>query len=227
MKHGVRIFSLILGIVVLITVFSSAAKASPSRKCWQDGPGVLSDRTRNYIMEYDLRLERNCSGAQIFICVIGTTGGAAVTDYANEFFKNQSIGNSEEANGILVLFAVDDRDYCIVPGKAYKNDLSTAALTDILRNDIEPFFADGDYDTAARSAFDALKAIVFTHYGADPSGSGSGSSGSGAGRPGGRRGSFFSLFDSCSTGDIIGGVSLAACTACVVSELDQALGGDK
>ncbi len=229
MKAGIRLIAFALVIVFVIALSNSTRSSGKSAQDYcTDGAGVLSESTRDYITERNYNLESNCSGAQIFVVVVGSTGSQKITEYASDLFTKKRIGSADEDNGVLILMVTDDRDYMIVRGKGLDKVLDSAVLTEICRERIEPYFGDRDYDTAVRETFKRLNECICTHYGADPYGfaSSGNASSSGSGRPGGGvRGGCTGL--DFSIGDIdFGKLTFAACTACVGIELLTSIGGE-
>ena len=231
MKARVRLFALTLVLVLFLAAISrpTSATVSPNGSYCLDEAGVLSERTIDFITERNHNLEANCSGAQICVVALKSIGNDLIEDKARSIFEKWEIGRAGEDNGALILIVTEDRSYTIVPGRGLEKTLNVSVLTDIYRNRIEPFFEDGDYDSAVRDAFTKLNEIICDKYKADPSGfaGGGGFVGGGSGRPGaahGLNGSSCPDF-SFSCGDI-GSISFAACSACVVLDLLSTSGGN-
>ena len=224
MKARTRLVAFVAAIFLALSLTARTAFAvvSPNGSYLLDRTGLISEKTKDYITERNYNLEKNCSGAQICVVVLSTIGSDDITDYARDVFEKWKIGDSEEDNGVLLLMLTEDKDYVIIPGQGLEKLLTPGVLTDVNRNCCEPYFADGDYDTAVRETVRKLNEHICRSYGADPSGyaGGSGFNGGGSGRPGSGS-SFFS--GSCRK---IGGLSLAACGACIGYELLSSQGGD-
>ena len=180
-----------------------------------DEVGAVDEKTRDHITERNNNLRASCSGAEIFVAVVSSCGPKGVDGYAAELFESRRVGDPDEKNGVLLLLAVDDLDYTIVVGDGLKGTLTTAVLTGIFRNELEPFFAAGDYAGAVRESFRRLNERVAGHYGADPNGY-AGDSPAEA-REDERGG--------CASCSGFGAISLAACGACVGYELFSYSGG--
>lgn len=210
MKARIKLFALIAAIVITLGLASRpmSAVATKSDGCVSDGTGVLSETTKEFIIERNRNLEANCRGAQISVVVMDTVCSGPIEDYAETLFEKRGIGRSEENNGVLLLMAIDDRDYYIVSGSGLASVFPTKVLSGIIRNDLEPRFREGDYDGATYAAFRKLNDAVCAYYDVDPEAIVDEASFS--------CGSFTCTGPSCSS---CGGVLLLGCAACVGYEL--------
>lgn len=219
MRSKLRLIALVVGILFALGLAARPISAdnSPKGSYTLDQAGVLSEKTKDYITERNYNLEDNCGGAQIFVAVLSSIGSMKIESRAEELFKENNLGD----NGVLLLMAIGERDYHILPGSGLSSALTTRELSNIIRNYLEPFFNDGDYDSAAKESFKKLNEVVCRAYNADPNGygkaNGSGSSGSGRINAGGisscsSRGRAISC-NSC------GGLLFLGCVACVGYEI--------
>jgi uncharacterized protein len=128
-----------------------------------DGAGVLSEENERYIAAAGADLYEK-TGAQIVVVTVDTTGTEDIADYAEGLFNEWGIGSSDKNNGVLLLISVGEDDYWTVQGSGLEDLLSSGMLKLMLNEHMEPKFAAGDYDGAARSMFDALLAFFETAY---------------------------------------------------------------
>ena len=98
------------------------------------------------------------------IACVNTTGSTDIADYTYKMFQQWKIGDKDKRNGVLVLLAIDDRDYYALQGKGLDNLLSSGTLKLMLDQYLEPAFSAGDYDAGAVSIFDALVAFLSEIY---------------------------------------------------------------
>ncbi|MBR5947980.1 MAG: TPM domain-containing protein, partial [Clostridia bacterium] len=162
MKSYLRLTALIVAIVLALGLAArpTAAVVSPNGSYTADEAGVLSEKTKDYITERNDNLEENCSGAQICVVVLDSIGSERIENYAASLFEKWQIGRSGEDNGVLLLMVVGNKDYYILPGSGLASAFPTKTISDIIRNNLEPFFNDGDYDGAAKEAFRKLNVVV-------------------------------------------------------------------
>ena len=170
MKAHIKLVALIAAIVLALGLVSRPMNAAASRDggAISDDAGVLSETTKEFITERNRNLEANCRGAQIAVVTMDTVGSGPIEDYAQRYFERNDIGRSEENNGVLLLVAVEDKDYYIVTGSGLSSVFTTETLSNIIRNDIEPAFRDGEYEAAIKSGFSGLNEAVCRHYDVDP-----------------------------------------------------------
>ncbi len=232
MRAHLKLIAFIAVIVLALGLMARpiAAVVSPNGNYTADEAGVLSEKTKDYITERNYNLEANCKGAQICVVTIRSSGRESIESYASTLFEKWQIGRSGEDNGVLLLMAIEDKDYYILTGSVLSSAFTTKTVSDIIRNCLEPFFNDGDYDGAAKATFGKLNEVVCRIYDADPAGyaGGSGFTGGGSGRHGKGSG-----FGSCSgwkddgfgiSCNSCGGALFLGCAACVGCELFSSTG---
>lgn len=109
---------------------------------------VLSEETRGTIFFASRALYEYC-GVQLVVATVKTTGGIPIEDYAYALFNKWGIGDARN-EGMLILMAIDDGDYCMVRGAASEcNDFTMAqSLAQMV-----PHFKKRDYDKGAYESF--------------------------------------------------------------------------
>ena len=81
----------------------------------------------------------------------------AIDDYAYTLFNKWEIGG-ETYRGLLVLMAVGDDNYYVMPGTAVSDSFDSASIGKLMDEYLEPDFAQKNYDAAAKSFFEAAYA---------------------------------------------------------------------
>ena len=168
-----RLCATALTLTVAAAAFAPAALAVqlptlPKDQCVVDGAGVLSDETAEYLDLMNGQLESSCSGAQIGVVTIESTGDATTEEYALEVFNTWGIGSASENNGILILLVMDspiyeDGDYYLMYGDGFCNtviDKEASALAQTM----EESFVDRDYDAAVKICVDAVAEKIADIY---------------------------------------------------------------
>lgn len=168
-----RLCAAALTLTVAAVAFAPAALAVqlptlPKDQCVVDGAGVLSDETAEYLDLMNGQLESSCSGAQIGVVTIESTGDATTEEYALEVFNTWGIGSASENNGILILLVMDspiyeDGDYYLMYGDGFCNtviDKEASALAQTM----EESFVDRDYDAAVKICVDAVAEKIADIY---------------------------------------------------------------
>lgn len=129
-----------------------------------DFAGVLTEDTENYIIEKNGILENECGG-QIVVVTVDFLDGMDIEDYAYKLFNSWKIGDEDENNGVLLLLVIGEENYWCMQGKGLESVLSSGDIDDILWNDLEDDFAEGNYNAGVEKTFDALYDEVAAYYG--------------------------------------------------------------
>lgn len=153
-----KFLALCMTAVLAVTFLSLPALAYPdSRGDGQyvlDSAGVLSSETEKEIENKNKALFRD-SGGEIVIAAVDFLDGQDIDDYTYDMFNMWGIGSKERNNGLLLVMAVAEEDYYCIPGYGIEDYFTGSHLQDMLDEYVEPDFAVGDYDSAARKFFDA------------------------------------------------------------------------
>lgn len=151
-------------------LFSSMAPAAwavvdpPANGYVADYADVLEKETEDYIIELNQVLQQ-ATGAQIVVVTVDFTDGMRLEEYAYTIFNEWGIGDKEKNNGLLLLLSIGDDDYWAMQGKGLENALTSAMLGEYLYQDLEPDFAQGQYNVGVRKVFDSFYAWFVNYYG--------------------------------------------------------------
>lgn len=104
-----------------------------------DFSGMLNSSERE-ILEQKLRGYADSTSTQIAIVILKTTGDYPPGDYAFELGKRWGIGQKGKNNGILILWATDDRKVFIATGRGMEGSIPDAISKRIISNIITPNF---------------------------------------------------------------------------------------
>lgn len=133
---------------------ASAEVVKPNDDFWYlDESGVLSEATEGEIFFANQRLYDAC-GAEIVVAAIDTTGSMAIDEYAYTLFNEWEIGGSSY-RGLLLLMAIEDDNYYVMPGTAMSAYFDSATVSEMMDKYLEPDFARKDYDRGAKVFFEA------------------------------------------------------------------------
>lgn len=129
-----------------------------------DEAGVLSEGTKEHIINssYDLSQQ---SGGEIIVACVNTTGLYDIADYAYEMFNTWKIGGKDKDNGVLLLLSIDEQDYWCLQGEGLEKNLSSGKIKLILNEYLEPDFASGNYDAGVLATYNALLGELEAAYG--------------------------------------------------------------
>ena len=119
-----------------------------------DTAKVLDASTEEYIVSKNQVLNET-SGASIVVVTVDLLN-ADITDYAYTIFNEWELGDETVNNGILLLVSIGDQDYYCMLGRGLENKIQIDDLQTILDEELEPDFAQGNYQQGIRKVFDAL-----------------------------------------------------------------------
>lgn len=136
-----------------------------------DEAGVISLQYRSLIWQdlYDLKLN---TSVEMAVATVKTLNGTPIEDLSLSL-AHKTLGEKGKDNGVLILLAVDDREYRIEVGYGLEPVLNAAKLGRIGRNIIEPRFKEGNYEQGLLDGVKAISAILRNDTSAETEGSGS------------------------------------------------------
>lgn len=165
MKKTRILFS--LAAMLLIFSFSVYAVTIPDATDTfyvNDYTGSIPQGVASAITEKCAYLEEQ-TGAQIVVVLLDGLGGADTGDYAYKLFNTWKIGDAKKNNGLLFLMSEGDDDYYALQGKGLEKVISSADLSAILDDEVEPFFKEKDYGGAAEAFVKSTYKKLCAHYG--------------------------------------------------------------
>jgi uncharacterized protein len=101
-------------------------------------------------------LEKRSSN-QIFIAIFGKIPeNTYLEDFAVKLYEKWNPGLSEQDNGVLILLFVDDRQVRIEVGYGLEDVITDAQAGAVIRNQMTPYFRNGDYYGGLKAALTVL-----------------------------------------------------------------------
>lgn len=155
---------------VILSVQSIAQRAIPPHGgVWiHDEANLLSPSSISQL-EAILKGYRDSTSNQIALYIIPTLDGDDIDDYANRVFTEWKLGDAKKDNGVLWLIAVNDRKQRIEVGLGLEGNLTDALSSRINRNEVAPYFREGNYDAGIQAGLvGIMKAINGTYVNEDP-----------------------------------------------------------
>ncbi len=142
----------------------SAAVVSPSDAFYvYDGAQVLSEETEQYILNHSHELERK-TGAQMVVVTIASLEGQVLEEYATELFRQWGIGDAEKDNGVLLLCAVEDRQFRVEVGYGLEGDLPDGKTGRMQDTYIIPLLKEDKFDEGIKNGYNAFLQEVSAVY---------------------------------------------------------------
>lgn len=148
--------------LVLIFLFSSKITLAFSPPVFTpnvvDQSSTLSVEEVHQINERIQNLQQN---AEIFAAVflVQTLGEVPIEDAAYKTFNKWQLGVESKSNGLLFIFAIDDRNARIEVGSGLEGDITDLHAKRLLDNVILPHFKSGDFATGILNGLEAAALI--------------------------------------------------------------------
>lgn len=162
----IRKWLALLTVICCVAVFSCPVSAvvSPDEAFYvYDGAQVLTEATEQYIINSSQELERKTS-AQIVVVTIPSLEGQSLEAYATELFRQWGIGDAEKNNGLLLLCAVEDRQFRVEVGYSLEGDLPDGKTGRMQDAYIIPLLKENQFDEGIKNGYSAFLQEVAQVY---------------------------------------------------------------
>jgi uncharacterized protein len=157
-----------LFVLFLWQVYSFAQVEIPILKNWaNDFSNTLDGSELNYL-NTDLRQFADSTSNQVVLLMIPTLNDYPIEMFAYETATKNKIGTKENNNGILFIIAKNDKKVRIEVGYGLEGALPDALCGSILRNEVRPYFKQGEYFEGIKAGINAIKAATVGEYKAPP-----------------------------------------------------------
>lgn len=124
-----------------------------------DQAKILSDAETQQLNQKILSLYQQ-GKAQVGVIIVPTTGQEAIFDFALRTGEKWQLGSAKRDNGLLIAIAVNDRNIQILTGYGLEGVLPDLVLSRIIRNQITPYFKQGQYAQGISAGLDEITRIV-------------------------------------------------------------------
>jgi uncharacterized protein len=141
-----------------------------------DGANILDAQQESLLNDQLVSLDKSSSN-QIAVATINSLNGGDLEEVANKTFRDWGIGNAKTRNGILILIVKDDHKVRIEVGYGLEGAIPDATAGSIIRNDMTPYFKEGDYYHGILKAVDDLSKAAVGEYNAPREDTGGGAVG--------------------------------------------------
>ena len=131
-----------------------------------DYAGILSEETENYIFQKSVALN-NADGTQIVVVTVPNLGKDSLEEYANELFRSFGIGDSKKNNGLLLLLALEEREFRVEVGDGLGGILPDGKTGRFQDQYIIPYLRDNLWDEGIKNGYDAFYSEIVTNNNLD------------------------------------------------------------
>ncbi|HLW76783.1 MAG TPA: TPM domain-containing protein, partial [Bryobacteraceae bacterium] len=133
-----------------------------------DFANAISPAAKTQLTAYCADLER-ATGVQMAIVTVATLDDEPVEDVGNRLFHEWGIGKKGKDDGVLLLFAIQDRKNSIELGYGIEPLISDGEAGSILRG-VRPILRSGDYGGAILAAAQQIGQKIADQQGVEISG---------------------------------------------------------
>lgn len=148
-KYARLLLALILLISVPLNAYGAIEDYLPeqSRDFYvYDELNILNSEDIDYIINVNENLRKETQ-SQVVVAIVKTFHGYERNEFANALFRKWKIGGAKENNGILMVYAIEDRNMEILTGYGAEEIVPDAVASRIFRN-IVSYFPSEDYDAS-------------------------------------------------------------------------------
>ena len=153
--------------IIILSIFKTSSKAttvSPTSDFYvNDYAELLSDETKNYIIATNKSLY-NQTGSQIVVVTVPNLGGNSLEEYATELFRNFGIGSRDKNNGVLLLLALEERQFRIEVGYGLEGVLTDGKTGRIQDEYIIPYLKQDNWNDGIKNGYSAILNIIADEY---------------------------------------------------------------
>lgn len=168
-------WSLVLGQWSLIQAQDIPPRSNPPRLV-NDLAGMLSAGERE-TLEQKLRGYADSTSTQITVVIVKTTGDYPPGDYAFQIGRAWGVGQQGKDNGLVLLWASDDRKIYIATGYGLEGAIPDAVAKRIIAEQITPAFKGNRWFDGLNAGTDEIIRRASGEYRAEPSAESDGPSG--------------------------------------------------
>ena len=149
------IYYLIIFLFFLIPS-SCLAIVEPTNEFYvNDYANILSQETEEYILQRSLALNE-VDGTQIVVVTVKNLEGMPLEVYANKLFNSFGIGDEDKNNGLLLLLALEEREFRVEVGDGLSGVLPDGKTGRFQDEYIIPYLKDNKWDEGIRNGYDAF-----------------------------------------------------------------------
>jgi uncharacterized protein len=136
-----------LFVALLFCHLAFAQRAVPEHGgVWvHDEAHVLSTSTVARL-EQILKAERDATSNQIAVLIVPSLEGEDIDGFGIRVAEAWKVGDKEKDNGVIFIVAIQDRKMRIETGYGLEGVLTDALSSRINRNEVAPYFRQGNYD---------------------------------------------------------------------------------
>jgi uncharacterized protein len=157
-------------VVVLCSAYATAETKIPKlEQRVSDFTNTLSFQEWQQL-DHLLKSFEDSTSTQVVVLMINSLEGESVEEYANKTFSVNKIGQAKKDNGVLLVIAKQDHAMRIEVGYGLEGVLTDAVTSQIIRQEITPYFKVDNYFGGIINGVDAIMRASAGEYHANSKG---------------------------------------------------------
>jgi uncharacterized protein len=121
-------------------------------------------------LDHLLKTFEDSTSTQVVVLMINSLEGESIEEYANKTFSINKIGQVKKDNGVLVVIAKQEHAIRIEVGYGLESVLTDAVTSQIIRQEITPYFKADNYFGGLVNGVDVIMRAAAGEYHADTKG---------------------------------------------------------
>ena len=160
-----RAFGMVWAVLACVLAQGVAAQGTtvlpvPVPKTRVTDPGLLLTAPARDALEAKLAAFEQGHGSQIAVLLVATTQPEPIEDFAHRVGEAWKIGRKGVGDGLLIIVARDDKRVRIDVARALEGAIPDLAAKRVIRENMAPRFAQGDYAGGLDAGMDALFRLI-------------------------------------------------------------------
>jgi len=155
--------------ILFITAATAQRSVPPHGGVWvHDEANILSPQAKAQL-EAILKAHRDSTSTQIAVYLIPSLEGDDLDSYALRVAEAWKLGQEKKDNGVLFLLAMEEKQMRIEVGYGLEGVLTDAMSSRINRNEVAPYFRQGNYEAGVIAGVMAIiKTVEGTYVNDEP-----------------------------------------------------------
>ena len=150
--------------ICLLMPASTNALVKPTDEFYiNDYADILTKETEEYILDRSVALEKETT-AQIVVVTVPNLEGESLEEYATDLFREFGIGDKEKNNGLLLLLALEERQFRVEVGYGLEGVLPDGLTGRYQDQYIIPYLKENNWDKGIKNGYNAFYKKVAESY---------------------------------------------------------------
>ncbi len=166
-KAAAALFGMMCAILFCVPT-SAAVKWDPTDRFFiNDFANVMTSEDEERIYQAGVQLYDKTK-AQVVAVTVPSLDGMDISDFGLQLGRQWGVGDREKNNGVVLLFALEERQVRIEVGYGLEGALTDAKTGVLLDEYAIPYFQEDDFSTGMWNTYNALVNEVYIEYNLSP-----------------------------------------------------------